>query len=267
MTGLGAPFHVLRPTGTSAFVLVCDHASNYVPAELDNLGLTAADLTRHVAWDIGAAGVTAALSAMLDAPAVLSGASRLVVDCNRQLTSPSLIPEVSDGTQVPANLHLTESARAARIASWFHPYHDAVESVLRERGARGVESVLIAIHSMTPSLGGVGRPWSIALSSHADRRLADPMLAALREQLDVNAEGRSIAGDSVVGNSAVGDNEPYDLDPGVDFTTPFHAIRRGLRHLQVEFRQDLISTDVTQREWASQFARALAVAVPARMTV
>ncbi len=244
------PFSVLRPNGASTFVLVCDHASNYVPPELDDLGLTADDLTRHIAWDIGAAGVTAALSEMLDAPAVLSGASRLVVDCNRQLTVAGLIPEVSDGTQVPGNLHLTESARAARIDAWFRPYHDAVESVLHEREARGVESILVSVHSMTPSLGGISRPWMIALSSHRDRRLADPVLAALRQQEGTDAAGRSV----------VGDNEPYDLDPSVDYTSPFHAIRRGMLHLQVEFRQDVVATEATQRDWAGRFAQALAVA-------
>jgi predicted N-formylglutamate amidohydrolase len=255
MTAGHPPFSVLRPNGASAFVLVCDHASHYIPPEFNDLGLTGEDLTRHIAWDIGAAGVTAALSEMLDAPAVLAGASRLVVDCNRQLTVASLIPEISDGTQVPGNLHLTEPARAARIASWFRPYHDAVEAVLRERTARGVESILVSIHSMTPSLGGIERPWLIALSSHEDRRLADPVLVALRRQEGLDTSGRSV----------VGDNEPYDMDPAVDYTSPFHAIRRGLLHLQVEFRQDVVATDVMQRDWAARFARALEEAVPERM--
>lgn len=249
MTPIRPPFTLLGANRASPFVLVCDHASNYVPPDLNDLGLTADDLTRHIAWDIGAAGVTSALSDILEAPAVLSGASRLVVDCNRQLTVASLIPEISDGTQVPGNLHLTEPARAARIDAWFRPYHDAIESVLQQREARGIESILLSIHSMTPSLGGLSRPWAIALSSHQDRRLADPMLAALRQQEGTDAQGRSV----------VGDNEPYDLDPAVDYTTPFHAIRRGLRHLQVELRQDLIATDVTQRDWAERIARAMSM--------
>jgi|KBSMisStandDraft_5_1062788.scaffolds.fasta_scaffold65409_2 predicted N-formylglutamate amidohydrolase len=241
----------MRPNGSGAVVLVCDHASNYVPPELHGLGLTAADLTRHIAWDIGAAGVTAALSSLLDAPAVFAGASRLVVDCNRQLTEASLIPEISDGTPIPGNLRLTRSARAARVDAWFRPYHDAVESVLDERQSRGVESVLISIHSMTPSLGGTPRSWTIALSSHRDRRLADPVLALLRQQEGLDPEGRTV----------VGDNEPYDLDPNVDYTTPFHAIRRGWLHLQVEFRQDQVATAAAQREWAVRFGRALTPAL------
>ena len=232
---------ILRPLGSGRFVLFCDHASNSIPEELHDLGLPASELTRHIAWDIGAAGVTEALSEIFDAPAILCNTSRLVIDCNRQLHAPDLIPEVSDGTLIPGNLHLSEAARAARIERWFHPYHDAVESVLLEREARGVPSIAVSIHSMTPSLAGQPRPWQIAISSHLDRRLADPVLAALRRPGDVN----------------VGDNQPYDLDPEVDYSVPFHALRRGLPHIQVEFRQDEIQDATTQYQWALRFAQAL----------
>jgi len=232
---------ILRPRGSGRFVFFCDHASNHIPAELHNLGLPAPELARHIAWDIGAAGVTEVLSEILDAPAILCNISRLVIDCNRQLHASDLIPESSDGTAIPGNRHLDEAAKAARIERWFRPYHDAVESVLLERGARGVESIAVSIHSMTASLAGKPRPWQIALSSHLDRRLANPVLAALRRPGDV----------------VVGDNQPYDLDPEVDYTIPFHALRRGLQHLQVEFRQDEIPDATAQRRWAERFARTL----------
>jgi predicted N-formylglutamate amidohydrolase len=222
-------------------VLFCDHASNYIPPELHNLGLPPSDLARHIAWDIGAAGVTEALSEIFDAPAILCGASRLVIDCNRHLEASDLMAEISDGTAIPGNLHLDEAARTARIERWFHPYHDAVESVLLERQARGVPSIAVSIHSMTDSLAGERRPWQIALSSHLDRSLTDPVLAALRQPGDV----------------VVGDNQPYDLDPRVDYSIPFHALRRGLPHLQVEFRQDEIPDASTQHRWALRFAQAL----------
>lgn len=233
---------ILRPRGSSRFVLFCDHATNCIPAELDHLGLPASELARHIAWDIGAAGVTEVLSEFFDAPAILSGASRLVIDCNRHPDASDLIPEVSDGTVIPGNLHLDAAARSARIEQWFQPYHDAVESVFLAREARGMPSIAISIHSMTASLAGEPRPWQIALSSHRDRRLTDPVLAALRQPGDV----------------VVGDNQPYDLDPAVDYSTPFHALRRELPHLQVEFRQDEIADPATQREWALRFAQALA---------
>jgi predicted N-formylglutamate amidohydrolase len=232
---------------------LCDHASHAIPEEFHDLGLPASERDRHIAWDIGAAGVSEALSEILDAPAILCGTSRLVIDCNRHLTAPDLIPETSDGTVIPGNLRLSAAARATRIEQWFHPYHDAVETVLLEREGRGVDSIVVSIHSMTPCLGsatvsaagtfaaGQPRPWQIALSSDRDRRLADPVLAALRRPGDV----------------VVGDNQPYDLDPTVDYSIPFHAIRRKLLHLQVEFRQDEIAGAAGQRRWALRFARAL----------
>jgi predicted N-formylglutamate amidohydrolase len=241
VTGYTSAPRIVRPQGSGRFVLLCDHASNRIPAELHGLGLPACELTRHIAWDLGAAGVTEVLSEIFDAPAILSGTSRLVIDCNRQLNASDLIPEVSDGTVVPGNLNLSEPSRAFRVKCWFHPYHDAVESVLREREAGGVESIVLSIHSMTPTLGGKPRPWKIALSSHLDRRLTDPVLAALRRPGDV----------------FVGDNEPYDLDPRLDYSIPFHALRRRLPHLQVEFRQDQISDAANQHRWALRFADAL----------
>ena len=230
---------ILRPHGTSPYVFFCDHASNFIPAELNGLGLPAAELARHIAWDIGAAGVTRALSEMFAAPAILCGASRLVIDCNRQLEAPDLIPEMSDGTVIPGNANLSANAREARIRRWFQPYHQAVESVFLSRD--GAAARAVSIHSMTESLAGVARPWQIAISSHVDRRLTDVVLAALRAPGDV----------------IVGDNQPYDLNPLVDYSTPYHAMLRGLRHLQGEFRQDKIATAEDQRKWAGRLAQAL----------
>jgi predicted N-formylglutamate amidohydrolase len=223
--------------GARRFLLVCDHASNFIPEQLHQLGLPAADLRRHIAYDIGAAGITEALSEMLDAPAVLSTTSRLVVDCNRQLSAPDLIPASSDQTLIPGNQKLSSAARAGRISNWFRPYHDAIEAAIQLYRP----SAIVSIHSMTPSLGGVARPWQIALSSGQDRRLTEPVLESLRRPGDI----------------IVGDNEPYDLDPAVDYTVPVHAIQRGLPYLQVEFRQDLVVTPDAQRFWALRFARAI----------
>lgn len=229
---------ILRPRGISRFVLLCDHASNHVPAEFDNLGLPEADLMRHIAWDIGAAGVTRRLSELLNAPAVLCGTSRLLIDCNRQLNLPELIPTVSSGTLVPGNTGLSEGCRSARIKRWFEPYHDTIESLLFERTARGMDSIIITIHSMTPFLDGKARPWQIALSSLGDRRLIDRLLSLLRAP----------------GDLVVGEDEPYCIEPEIDYSIPVHAIRRGLQHLQVEFRQDEIADAPTQHRWASRFA-------------
>ena len=232
---------ILRPQGSARFVLLCDHASNFVPVDLHDLGLPSSELQRHIAWDIGAAGVTEVLSELLDAPAVLCGTSRLVIDCNRQLHAADLIPEVSDGTAIPGNAGLSEAARAKRVASFFHPYHDAVESAVQEH------HTVVSIHSMTPVMRGVERPWQIALSSSPlfDRSVTDRVLRGLREPGDV----------------VVGDNQPYDMDPEVDYSTPVHALRRGLPFVQVEFRQDEIADAAGQNLWARRFAKALTAAV------
>lgn len=234
-------FRILRPRAASRFVFFCDHASNFIPEQLHDLGLPAFELQRHIAWDIGAAGITETLSEIFDAPAILCNTSRLVIDCNRQLSAPDLIPEISDGTKIPGNRNLNENDRAMRIQRWFQPYHDAGESILSEREAKSLPSIVVSIHSMTACLAGEERPWQIALSSHLDRGLTEPVLAALRRK----------------GDLIVGDNQPYDLDPAVDYTIPFHAMRRGLPHLQVEFRQDLVADAKAQREWAIRFAKSL----------
>jgi predicted N-formylglutamate amidohydrolase len=239
---MGDAFSILRPDGMGRFIIFCDHASNRIPVELHNLGLPPSELIRHIAWDIGAAGIAAELSTIFDAPAVLCGTSRLVIDCNRQLAARDLIPEVSDGTAIPGNRNLSAIARQARIEEWFETYHKAIESVIEARNTRGLPSVALSIHSMTPCLAGNSRPWQIALSSHRDRSLAQPMLDNLNRPRDV----------------VVGDNQPYDLDPQVDYTIPFHAIRRNMRYLQVEFRQDEVAGAKGQVLWARRFADALA---------
>jgi len=236
-------FDILNPKGRGKFLILCDHASNFIPSELDNLGLSGSDLTRHIAWDIGAAGVATELSRLLDSPAILSGTSRLVIDCNRHPTAAALIPEQSDGTEIPANKNISAEERALRIQRWFNPYHDAIEALLDKPRASESRPIVLSVHSMTDNLSGSVRPWQIALSSHTDRSLVDPLLAALRLPADVT----------------VGDNQPYNLDPSFDFSVPFHAMRRNLPHIQVEFRQDQVGNSSGQLEWARRFAKALAI--------
>jgi predicted N-formylglutamate amidohydrolase len=230
-------FEVHRDSGKGPYVIVCDHASNHIPDELDHLGLTPSDLSRHIAWDIGAAAIAEMLSERFDSPVVFSGASRLVVDCNRHPDAPDLIPKISDGTIIPGNCNLTEEDRAERLKNYFQPYHQTIEQVLNGRD----RVIFLSIHSMTECLHGDLRPWPVALSSYEDRTMAEPVIEALRSSNEF----------------PVGDNQPYDLDPKVDYSTPHHALTRGLRHLQVEFRQDEIATKEGQKLWASRFGDAL----------
>jgi predicted N-formylglutamate amidohydrolase len=226
-------------------VILCDHASRDIPGELDDLSLPPAEIARHIAWDIGAAGVAEALSEIFDAPAVLSPVSRLVIDCNRHLDAADLIPERSDGTVIPGNLNLSPSVRAQRIERWFDPYHAAVEAILDERAARGASSIMLSIHSMTDNLAGSRRPWQIAFSSHEDRSLVQLVMDILQQSNDIE----------------VGDNQPYSMDPAIDYSIPFHALRRNLPYLQVEFRQDQVQDVPAQVRWARRLASALAEAL------
>jgi predicted N-formylglutamate amidohydrolase len=230
-------FEVLRRDAKGPFVILCDHASNHIPEELNALGLDPANLRRHIAWDIGAAGVARELSELLDSPAILCGTSRLVIDCNRHPGAIDLIPEVSDGTAIPGNQNLTEPAKQLRADRWFAPYHDEIEALLTARA----KPFVLSIHSMTPILAGVPRPWQISLSSHTDRSIVEPLLETLRRPGDIT----------------VGDNQPYDLNPAFDYSIPFHAMRRSLPYLQIEFRQDEIADAKGQAAWAQRLAAAL----------
>lgn len=236
-----AAYRILRPAGSSRYVFLCDHASNQIPADVLDLGLPPSQRERHIAWDIGAAGVTEVLSRILDATAVLSNVSRLVIDCNRHPDAEDLVPAASDGIPIPGNALLSPADRAIRLNDWYLPYHRAISELLEQREFQGRETIPISIHSMTPLLAGIERPWPIALSSFQDRRLTDQVLAVLRAPGDI----------------LVGDNQPYDLDPAVDYTIPTHALSRGWPHLQVEFRQDEVGDREGQFRWAVRLAEAL----------
>jgi predicted N-formylglutamate amidohydrolase len=236
------PFRTIDGDHGAGLVIICDHASNAVPPGLDDLGLPGKERGRHIAVDIGAAAIAEILARRFRAPAVICGTSRLVIDCNRHPEDPASIPEVSDGTVVPGNRRLTVWDRTTRIARWFIPYHDAVEAMIEAAVATGTEPVLLSVHSMTDVMKGVARPWPVAISWHRDERLSRPMIEALQRRI----------------NRPVGDNQPYGLDPKEDYSTPKHAMDRGLRHLQVEFRQDLVGDAAGQAHWAAIFGDALA---------
>ena len=235
------PFRAMGGDYNRGLVVICDHASNVIPPELKDLGLSAPDLQRHIAWDIGAAQVAAQLATRFKAPAIFAGISRLVIDCNRDPGDTAAIPLEVDKTPIPGNANLTVWQRAERMSRWFVPYHNAIEAMMTSALATVRDPVLLSVHSMTAELNGQIRTWPIALSSHEDKRLSKPMLAALRKRIGF----------------LVGDNEPYGLDPAEDYSVPAHAMRRGLRHLQVEFRQDLVASEAGAAKWASVFGDAL----------
>ena len=223
-------------------LLTCDHASAAIPRSLAGLGLPPAAVAEHIGWDIGAAEVTRRLTPFLDAPALLSGYSRLVVDCNRDPEDPSSIPESSDGIAVPGNRALSPAARAGRVAACFAPYHAAITARLDAFLAAGIAPALVSIHSFTPVMKGAARPWHVGILWDRDPRLAQPLLAALRADATLQ----------------VGDNQPYSAREPAGYTVRHHAEARGLPHVAIELRQDLVADPAGAEAWARRLAHALA---------
>ncbi len=236
------PVRVLRPDGPSPLFLTADHAGRAIPRRLRQLGVPDAEMERHIAWDIGIAGVTEHLSALLDATAVLQTYSRLAIDCNRDPAWPSAMPEVSEYTPIPGNVGLTPADRAARVAAIFTPYHDRIRALLDARAGR--RTLFVAMHSFTPSFKGERRDMHVGVLFNRDLRMASVMLDLLRGE----------------GDLIVGANEPYAITDDSDYSVPTHAARRGLLHVEIEIRQDLIADPLGQKAWAERFARLLAAA-------
>ena len=229
---------IVNADGSSSAVLLCDHASNRVPERLGNLGLEPVQLADHIGWDPGAADVARRLSARLNAPLVLSGYSRLVIDCNRPLCCAESIPEQSAGVPVPGNRGLSPKQRESRINALFRPYHSAIDRLLDSRARR--PSLLLSIHSFTPVLNGHSRPWQIGVSHWRHGEFAALMLGALARR-----------GDVIVGN-----NEPYPIEDEFDYTIPMHGEGRGLPSAMIEIRQDGIQAAGDAAAWAERLADA-----------
>ena len=244
------PFTCLNPEGQPRFLLTCDHASNAVPQHMAGLGLCQKILNRHIAWDIGAAEVTSHMSQKLNATAFLSGYSRLIIDCNRPLCSPTSIPTVSDGIVIPANHAVSEQEATARGEALFWPYHrrisETLDCLITRAADSGETPTLVAMHSFTPQLvDGAPRPWHIGLLFEHDARLVAPLRNAL---------------EALVPNICIGENEPYAIKGPSDYSIPEHGQNRGLPHIEIEIRQDLIDTPEGALLWAGRVAQALKIA-------
>ena len=234
-----APLRVLHADGASPYLLIADHAGQAVPRRLANLGLPQAELDRHIGWDIGIAGVTARLAERLDACAILQTYSRLVIDCNRPPDVPSSIATRSDGTDIPGNAGIDAAQRRQRVEEIFAPYHARIAAELDRRHAAGRPTLLLAMHSFTEEMSGSRRPWHAGVLYQRDTRLAHAVLNALRSEPGL----------------VVGDNEPYAVSDQTDYAIPVHGERRGLAHVELEIRQDLIADAFGQEQWAERLAR------------
>ena len=233
-----------RRRGRSNFVIVVDHAGRRIPRALGDLGLPAAELQRHIAWDIGALGVARLMSETLDAPLVAQNYSRLVIDCNRDPRAATSIPVIGESIEIPGNRNLSAAEISARRAEIFEPYHRRVRTLLDERAAAGRLTILVAQHSMTDLFKGVTRKMHAAVLYNRDRRFAGLMLDLLRGEPGL----------------IVGDNEPYFVTDETDYSIPVHGEARGLPHVEIEIRQDLITHETGQRDWAERICRILLAA-------
>jgi predicted N-formylglutamate amidohydrolase len=236
-----APVEICHAQGGAPVLLTCYHASNAIPRSLAGLDLAPGEASQHIGWDIGAAAVTRLLAPLIDAPAVLSGYSRLVVDCNRDPGDPSSIPAASDGVEIPGNIRISKRARGQRRSACFDPYHAAIRARLEALAATRIVPAFISIHSFTPVMNGLNRPWHVGILWDRDGRIPLPLLAALSADAAIT----------------VGDNEPYTAREPAGYTVRHHAVARGLPHVAVELRQDLVATDAGAVSWAERLAAAL----------
>ena len=233
------PFVVLHEHGEAPALVVCDHASRAFPKAMQRLGLPVLQTWQHIAWDIGAGELARGVSNALDAPAVLAGYSRLVVDCNRRPDDPEAFRRESDGWEIPGNLSLTEFERRVRLACFFDPYHEAIAAMLGGFRARQVVPLVISVHTFTPQMGGEQRPWHVGILWDKDELSAARLIAGLR----------------AIDGLVVGDNQPYSGKHPSNYTIDHHVEPEGLPHLCIEVRQDQLESPAGVERWVRILSR------------
>jgi len=229
--------------GSGPFAIVVDHASNRIPLRYGDLGLSPSERVRHIAWDPGALAVSLRLSELLDVPVIHSTVSRLVVDCNRFIDAPTLMPARSEYTDIPGNSDVGDVEKAERIARYYVPFHDAIDRLLGARKGAGLETILVCMHSFTPTYMGAARPWPIGLLPAPDETFTRALLDALQAELP---------------EMDIGWNEPYAAARGVSYTVDRHG--EGLEATMIEIRHDEILEPNGVALWADRLARCLTVA-------
>ncbi|WP_436214677.1 N-formylglutamate amidohydrolase [Bradyrhizobium sp. LjRoot220] len=235
------PVREYNEAGRSPFLLTCDHYGRLIPQALGDLGLPESELKRHIAWDIGIAGVAEILSKHLNAHLIVQRYSRLVIDSNRPPQSASSIPLISETTTIPGNEAIARGAAELRRAQIFDPYHRRIGEIIDARRQRNMPTILVSLHSFTPVYAGIARPWHIGTLYQRDKMLPPLLLQLLRAEPDL----------------VVGDNEPYAVSDDTDYTIPVHGEARGLMNTGIEIRQDLISDQAGEKAWANRLARIL----------
>ena len=232
----------VNPDGPAPVLLVADHAGRAIPASLNRLGLDDDALDRHIAYDIGIETLTRRLAERLDAPALMHGYSRLLIDPNRQVDDPTSVCQVSDGTVVPGNRGLTDADLRLRARTFFEPYHHAVAEAVTRFLQRGIAPAFISLHSFTRTFRSATRPWHVGILWDEDDRLPRALMSRLAQDSSL----------------CVGDNQPYSGRRGYGYTVDMHAMERGLPNALIEIRQDLIAAPADAEAWADRMAIVLA---------
>lgn len=242
-----SPYTRIEGKLESGLLIVCDHASNALPGEYGTLGLPQQQLERHIGYDIGAANVTRIMANEMNAPAILSGFSRLLIDANRGEDDPTLIMRLSDGAAVPGNADYDAEERKRRLSCYYEPYHQAIDDAIDESIDAGRPPVVFSIHSFTDNWRGTPRPWHATILWDRDPRLPVPLLHALHGEPGL----------------VIGENVPYTGELKGD-SMYRHATQRGLAHALIEIRQDLVREEDGQREWGMRLARILTALLQAQ---
>jgi predicted N-formylglutamate amidohydrolase len=224
----------------SGVIILCDHASNEIPPEYRALGMPEDQLARHIAYDIGAAGMARRLADAFGAPALLTNFSRLLIDPNRGEDDPTLVMRLSDGAVVPGNARVDDLEVERRIKRFYRPYDRAIKAKITEAMATGIRPVILAIHSFTPVWRGYPRPWHAGILWAKDPRLSQALIGALRSNHDL----------------VVGDNEPYHGALAGDVIDR-HALANGFSNTLIEIRQDLIAEAEDAARWGDRLAETL----------
>jgi predicted N-formylglutamate amidohydrolase len=228
-------FEIIAGSFTSGVIFICDHASNFIPKDYDNLGLLEPDLQRHIAYDVGAKTVIRALAQGFQAPAIVSRFSRLLIDPNRGIDDPTLVMRISDGACIPSNAYIGQDEVQHRIERFYAPYHAAIKRVIDQALDAGIVPVIISLHSFTRAMNGCERPWHMGVLWDSDPRLSVELLVALRAKTDL----------------IIGDNQPYDGALMGD-TLNIHATKRGLSNTLIEIRNDLICAEIDAKLWGER---------------
>ncbi len=227
--------YIINENGASPIILICEHASNVIPKKLGNLGLSDADLKRHIAYDIGAEGTARILAKLIDAPLILQRYSRLAYDCNRPPEAEAAMPALSETTLIPGNQNLSVEAKLTRTTEIYRPFQHTIENFLDTRAANGMRAIPVSIHSFTKIYKGKERPVELGLLFDRDAWLANLLV-------------KSFPGF----NTQL--NEPYGPKDGVMHLMNLHAAPRGLHHLMIEIRNDLIESERGQQQWAQRLS-------------